>query len=165
MGSVRLLEKLKPSDPPQRFELEHCRSVLHTFFAKEIHPVVDPVLMPGQARARLIGTGGAATILARMEYGLDRYQRDEIEGARLTLASVERWMTRLWSMSLHERKHIIGLPKKRADVILTGLAIYEAVLKEFGFTEFHASTRGLRFAAVMDGGTPAKARSAPCHCG
>jgi exopolyphosphatase/pppGpp-phosphohydrolase len=43
----------------------------------------------------------------------------------------------------------VGLPKKRADVILTGMAIYEAVLKELGFAEVMASTRGLRFAAAM----------------
>jgi hypothetical protein len=29
------------------------------------------------------------------------------------------------------------------------MAIYEAVLQEFGFVEVQASTRGLRFAAVM----------------
>ena len=57
-------------------------------------------------------------------------------------------MQRLWSMPLRERKNITGLPKKRADVILTGMAIYEAVLKEFHFNELHASTRGLRFAAA-----------------
>ena len=52
-------------------------------------------------------------------------------------------------MPLAERRTIVGLPKKRADVILAGLAIYEAVLQEFDFTELHASTRGLRFAAVL----------------
>ena len=44
----------------------------------------------------------------------------------------------------------MGLPKSRADVILTGVLIYEAVMEEFGFTQLRVSTRGLRFAAVMD---------------
>jgi len=110
---------------------------------------MDPVLAPHRASTRLIGTGGAATILARMEYALDKYHRHEIEGARITLDSIRAWMAKLWSMPLNERKMIIGLPKKRADVILTGMAIYEAVLQEFGFSELYASTRGLRFAAAM----------------
>jgi exopolyphosphatase/pppGpp-phosphohydrolase len=42
------------------------------------------------------------------------------------------------------------MPKLRADVILTGVAIYEAVMREFHFKELRVSTRGLRFAAVMD---------------
>ena len=49
-----------------------------------------------------------------------------------------------------QRREIPGLPKSRADVILTGVLIYEAVMEEFGFDELHISTRGLRFAAVMD---------------
>ena len=43
----------------------------------------------------------------------------------------------------------MGLPKKRADVILAGAAIYEAVMRDLGFGELRVSTRGLRFAAVM----------------
>jgi exopolyphosphatase/pppGpp-phosphohydrolase len=38
----------------------------------------------------------------------------------------------------------------RADVILPGVVIYEAVMEEFGFEQLRISTRGLRFAAVMD---------------
>ena len=68
-------------------------------------------------------------------------------------ASTERvhWhVEHLWSLPLAERQQIVGLPKKRADVILTGAAIYEAVMEQFGFGELRVSTRGLRFAAVMD---------------
>ena len=149
LGSVRLLEKLQPSDPPTSAELERCRGDLHTFFTERICSVVDPAIARGRERTRIIGTGGAATILARMEYALDKYRRQEIEGAVITLESIRRWMEKLWSLPLHERRSIIGLPKKRADVILTGMAIYEAVLEEFGFAELRASTRGLRFAAVL----------------
>jgi exopolyphosphatase / guanosine-5'-triphosphate,3'-diphosphate pyrophosphatase len=149
LGSVRLLERFKPSDPPNAVELTDCRDTLRDFFAETIAPVVGPALAMEREGVQLIGTGGAASILARMEYGLSKYQRSEIDGARITSGSVGRWMQKLWSMTLQERKQIVGLPKKRADVILMGMAIYEAVLREFGFFEFQASTRGLRFAAVM----------------
>jgi exopolyphosphatase/guanosine-5'-triphosphate,3'-diphosphate pyrophosphatase len=149
LGSVRLLEQLRPSDPPTLEELFRCRESLRVFFAEHIRPVIAPALANGSPSVRLIGTGGAATILARMEYALDKYSRHAIEGARIPLESIERWMAKLWAMPIAERRLIVGLPKKRADVILAGLAIYEAVLKEFGFTELHASTRGLRFAAVL----------------
>jgi exopolyphosphatase/guanosine-5'-triphosphate,3'-diphosphate pyrophosphatase len=153
LGSVRLLEYLRPSDPPTASELDDCRAWLRHYFAQEVHRIMDPVVAPQRPSLRLIGTGGAATILARMEYALDKYHRHEIEGARITLDSIRAWMAKLWSMPLSERKMITGLPKKRADVILTGMAIYEAVLQEFDFSELYASTRGLRFAAAMQ---PAK---------
>lgn len=149
LGSVRLLEYLRPSDPPSPAELVRCRNYLKTFFADHVRIAVGPSLAKGRERTRLIGTGGAATILSRMEYALDKYHRSEIEGARISLESVRAWMERLWSMPLRERRNITGLPKKRADVILTGMAIYEAVLEEFKFPELRASTRGLRFAAVL----------------
>ncbi len=84
-----------------------------------------------------------------MEYALDQYRRHEIEGARISLESLHGWMRKLWSMRLDERRMIVGLPKKRADVILTGMAIYEAILQELGFEYVRASTRGLRFGAVL----------------
>jgi exopolyphosphatase/guanosine-5'-triphosphate,3'-diphosphate pyrophosphatase len=51
---------------------------------------------------------------------------------------------------LETRKETIGLPKNRADVILMGVAVYQGVMEEFGFRELRISTRGLRFAAIMD---------------
>lgn len=149
LGSVRLLESIRPSDPPAPVELERCRSCLRTFFKERVHPVIDAHISKSRNHLQLIGTGGAVTILARMEYALDKYSRSRIEGAAITLHSIRGWMEKLWSMPLAERRNIVGLPKKRADVILTGMAIYEAVLEEFGFAELRASTRGLRFAAVL----------------
>ena len=61
-------------------------------------------------------------------------------------------MQHLWSLPLEERKHVIGLPPNRADVILTGALIFETVMDSFAFSELRVSTRGLRFAAVLDAG-------------
>jgi exopolyphosphatase/guanosine-5'-triphosphate,3'-diphosphate pyrophosphatase len=149
LGSVRLLEMMRPSDPPASVELERCRAYLRKFFAEHLREPLTAALADGRDRTTLVGTGGSATILARMEYALDKYSRHEIEGARIPLGSIHGWMKKLWSMPLAERRKITGLPKKRADVILMGMAIFETVLEEFGFAELRASTRGLRFAAVM----------------
>jgi exopolyphosphatase/guanosine-5'-triphosphate,3'-diphosphate pyrophosphatase len=149
LGSVRLLEMIMPSDPPTAGELDQCRAALAKIFSEQIRDPIMTALAGLRAQTMLVGTGGAATILARMEFALEKYDRQGIEGAIIPLESIRGWMKKLWAMPLAERRKIIGLPKKRADVILTGLAIYETVLEEFGFTELRASTRGLRFAAVM----------------
>jgi exopolyphosphatase/guanosine-5'-triphosphate,3'-diphosphate pyrophosphatase len=99
---------------------------------------------------QLVGVGGAATILACMEAKLEAFDRARIEATRLSVARVSWHLERLWSLPLEERKKVIGLPRNRADVILMGVAIYQAVMEEFGFRELRVSTRGLRFAAVMD---------------
>jgi exopolyphosphatase/pppGpp-phosphohydrolase len=54
-----------------------------------------------------------------------------------------------WVMKLAERQKIAGLPPTRADVILTGMAIYEAIMNQFHFAQLQVSTRGLRFWALL----------------
>jgi exopolyphosphatase/pppGpp-phosphohydrolase len=102
-------------------------------------------------RWTLVGVGGTASILARMAANLDQFDRERIEATRLTLARVRWRVEQLWRLPLAERQRLVGLPPDRADVILPGAAIYEAVMHEFGFGELRVSTRGLRFAAVLDG--------------
>jgi exopolyphosphatase/pppGpp-phosphohydrolase len=54
-----------------------------------------------------------------------------------------------WQLPLAARRHIPGLPPDRADVITTGMAIYEAIMLRFGFAELQISTRGLRYWALL----------------
>ena len=68
------------------------------------------------------------------------------------MPQIHGYVDRLWTLPLAARKEIPGLPKSRADVILTGAAIYEGVMESLGFSELRVSTRGLRFAAVMAAG-------------
>jgi hypothetical protein len=95
-------------------------------------------------------SGGTTSILARMEAQIETYDRPRIEATRLSLDRVRWHLRRLWRLPLEERKQIVGLPKNRADIILTGVAIYESIMEHFEFDVLRVSTRGLRFAAVMD---------------
>jgi len=157
IGTVRLLEKLPHSDPPKPEELDACRAWLWHMLDHKVRPVLEPALRrearfdPVKRQVRLVGTGGTTGILARMEASLEAYDRERIEATRLSLARINAHVRRLWSLPLEERRRIVGLPKKRADVILTGVLIYESVMELFGFDELRVTTRGLRFAAVMDG--------------
>jgi len=152
LGTVRLLEKFPVSDPPTRGEFHRCRDWVQNLFDAEIWPLLEPALQREKkaGAAHLVGTGGTTSILARLEKKLDRFDREKIESTVLSREQVVARRKQLWSLPLAERKEIPGLPKTRADVILTGVLIYEQVLAEFGFAELRISTRGLRFAAVME---------------
>lgn len=150
LGSVRLLEKLAPGDPPTADDLGACRSWLRDFFNQEIAPAIETRLHArDQKEIRLVGTGGTTTILARMELQTQSFDRHAIERVSLSRAQVSSWMQKLWRLTLVERKRLLGLPANRADIILFGVAIYEAVMEHFDFPEVLVSTRGLRFGALL----------------
>ena len=156
LGTVRLLEKFPHSDPPTREEFSACRNWIINFLRSEVQPKLEPALQREMklnsetGGIQLVGTGGTTSILARMEKELDRFDRERIESTVLSREQVTAHRKHLWSLPLAGRKEIPGLPKLRADVILTGVLIYEAVMEEFDFKQLRVSTRGLRFAAVMD---------------
>ena len=150
LGTVRLMEQFPHCDPPTRAEFNACRDWLKHFLRAEIRPQLAPALKNESGEIRLVGTGGTPSILARMEKELDRFDREKIERTVLSFEQIAAHRKKLWRLPLAERKEITGLPKLRADVILTGVLIYEMVMEEFGFQQLRVSTRGLRFAAVME---------------
>jgi exopolyphosphatase/guanosine-5'-triphosphate,3'-diphosphate pyrophosphatase len=150
LGTVRLMEQFPLGDPPARREFNACRDWLKHFLHAEIRPQLAPALKNESGELWLVGTGGTTSILARIENKLDRYDREKIERTILNFDRIVAHRKKLWRLPLAERKEITGLPKLRADVILTGVLIYETVMAEFGFKQLRVSTRGLRFAAAMD---------------
>ena len=152
LGTVRLMESNPHSDPPTRAEFNACRGWMKDFLRTEVGPKLEPVLRRQKSSDEilLVGTGGTTSILARIERRLDRFDREKIERTVLSLDQIVAHRQKLWRLPLEARKEIAGMPKLRADVILTGVLIYETVMKEFGFKQLRISTRGLRFAAVMD---------------
>lgn len=150
LGTVRLLEKFPHSDPPTAAEFKACRDWVKQFLHREVRPQLGPSLKNENDAVWLVGTGGTTSILARIERKLDRFDREKIESTVLSRAQVIGHRKNLWQMPLELRKEVPGLPKLRADVILSGVLIYEVVMEEFGFKHLHISSRGLRFAAVMN---------------
>ena len=155
LGTVRLLAQLPHSDPPKLKELRACRDWVREFLREQTQSELAVAMQREtkfQSRnggMQLVGTGGTASILGCLEAGLATFDRSRLEAARLTHERLRWHVNRLWSLPLEQRKQLVGLPPNRADVILTGAVIYEAILEQFGFAELRISTRGLRFGAVL----------------
>jgi len=149
IGTVRLLETLRPADPPAP-DWPRCQDHLTRLFATQLQPVLQPVLRAaGTGPAQFVGTGGTTSILAAMELRLARFDRERIEQTRLTRERIWHFQKVLWSTPLAERRRLPGLPPNRADVILFGVAIYAVLMGMFGFDTLRVSTRGIRFGALL----------------
>ena len=151
LGAVRLMESIRPDDCPGLDALQQCRSSLDAWFEQHVLPALETAPRAEDPQpSRFVGVGGTAAILACIVQGLTRYDRALIEATRIEATTLTQWTSRLWCMPLEDRRQILGLPPERADIILTGCAIYEALLRVLKLPALLPSTRGLRFAALLD---------------
>ena len=98
----------------------------------------------------LVGMGGAITNIAAVKHGLAKYDPDIVQGSVLDRAEVERQIELYCSRSLEDRRKIVGLQPKRADVILAGACIVKTVMDKLGKEELSVSDRGLRHGLLID---------------
>jgi exopolyphosphatase / guanosine-5'-triphosphate,3'-diphosphate pyrophosphatase len=146
LGTVRWLEAFPVSDTPTAAERAKLAQALDDFLDEQVTPKLGGLLLP----KTLIGAGGTPVFLSRILLERDDLSADEIESLRLSLPEVQSLTQRLWKMSLAERSEVAGLPANRADVILFGAAIYEAVMMRCGFGELRPTLRGVRYGALLD---------------
>lgn len=129
MGSVRLTERARPSDPPTEDDLRA--------FAKRAGAELDGVegAVPVVDARTLVAVAGTATTLQACALGLERYDPDLVHRSTLTLIDAERTLRALADMTNEERAAIPVMPKGRGDVILAGAAILVEAMRRFGFDE------------------------------
>jgi exopolyphosphatase/guanosine-5'-triphosphate,3'-diphosphate pyrophosphatase len=99
-----------------------------------------------------IGVAGTVTTLAALDLGLDRYDRDRVDGYELTRHAAQTQLHRLAALTLEERKRVPALEPERAPVIVAGAGILVATLAYFGLNAITVSERdildGIAFAAA-----------------
>ena len=140
LGTVRLL-----SGHPTADDKAKLTDTLGSFLDEKLVPALGRVSLPGM----LVGTGGTPVFLARVLKETDNIASAELESTRLSLSEVQTLNARLWAMPLEQRRRLPGLPANRADVILIGSAIYEAVMLRCGFAELRPTLRGVRYGALL----------------
>ena len=148
LGTVRLLDEHTPSDRPTGGERAKLIEAIDDFLDERLAPMTSGVALPPQ----LVGAGGTPVFLGRIFLERDKVPAEEIESLHLPLAEVQSLADRLWMMPLAQRQKLPGLPANRADVILIGAQIYEAILLRCGFAELRPTLRGVRYGALLEKG-------------
>ena len=92
----------------------------------------------------LIGTSGTVTTLAGLHLGLERYERQKVDGLWMQKAEVDATMTALLAMPFERRVAHPCIGRDRADLVLPGCAIFEAIRREWPTERVRVADRGLR---------------------
>jgi len=92
----------------------------------------------------LLGTSGTVTTLAGVYLGLPRYDRRQVDGCWLQTAQARAVTAMLLKATHGERVAQPCIGKDRADLVLAGCAILEALLQTWPCERLRVADRGLR---------------------
>jgi exopolyphosphatase/guanosine-5'-triphosphate,3'-diphosphate pyrophosphatase len=92
----------------------------------------------------LIGTSGTVTTLAGLHLGLERYERQKVDGLWMRNAEVLDTMRVLLAMPFARRVAHPCIGRDRADLVIPGCAIFEAIRREWPTERLRVADRGLR---------------------
>ena len=140
LGTVRMSERFLPSNgPAKRKQLEELREHV----AEELSGA--PWLQDGNAPARrIVGIGGTARNLAAAAQRATGLPSNGVQGTVIEREVLDQLVARLASLPASERASVPGVKPARADLILAGAVVVQAVLNAGGFAGMETSEAGLR---------------------
>ena len=147
LGAVRLTEQFglgeggDPATFPQ--ELERLDAEIAGCLKKE---TTRPLFVPHF----LVGCGGTFTTLAEIVMATKREVDIPVAGYRVSHAEVRHLLDRLRKMPLRARRNMAGMTPDRADIIIAGLSIIDALMKRFRVNVLAVHTRGVRDGLVRE---------------
>ncbi len=101
-------------------------------------------------KAHMIGTSGTVTSVAGVHLNLPRYDRAKVDGLSLTHDEARAACDRLSSKDFARRAAEPCIGQDRADLVLAGCAILEAVMDAWPTPNLRVGDRGLREGMLLN---------------
>ena len=98
----------------------------------------------------MLGTSGTVTTIAGVFLRLKRYDRRRVDGCWLSDNQVSRVVEELIAMSFDERAANPCIGAERADLVLAGCAILDAIRRYFPCERLRVADRGLREGMLVE---------------
>jgi exopolyphosphatase/guanosine-5'-triphosphate,3'-diphosphate pyrophosphatase len=143
-GVVRHSERHLPGDPPTTAELEalagDVRALIAT--ARAGHQ--------GASAREGIAVAGTPTSLAAVELELEPYDPARVHGHVLSLATIQRELSRFASAPLAERAQIPGLHPDRAPTIIAGCVVLIEAMRAFELDRIRVSEHDILYGMALE---------------
>lgn len=102
------------------------------------------------ADMHLLGTSGTVTTLAGIHLNLARYDRRRIDSVWMNDADLTTTINKLLGMTYEERAGNNCISVERADLVLAGCAILDAIRRAFPLPRLRVADRGLREGMLVE---------------
>ena len=150
IGSVRHTERFLPSDPPTSQELAACREAVRAGLAEAVPERVRAAAGAG------IAVAGTPTSFAAIDLALEPYDRERVDGHRLSLERCEEILAELARRPLEARRAVRGLHPDRAPTIVAGGVILVEAIGLFGLGEIEVSEHDILDGAALEAAETAR---------
>jgi exopolyphosphatase/guanosine-5'-triphosphate,3'-diphosphate pyrophosphatase len=98
----------------------------------------------------LVAIGGTATNLAAVKHELATYDPEVVQGTVLDRVEIDRQIELYRTRTFEDRRQIVGLQPRRADIILAGACIVRTVIATVRRESLTVSDRGLRQGLLVE---------------
>lgn len=148
LGVVTLAE----ADPEPEAGKAQWYEALVTRLASQVAQVGDAAHLReafARGRGHIIGTSGTVTSLAGVHLDLPRYNRSRVDGMWFDVSDCRATIARLLSQTREQRAANACIGVDRADLVVMGGAILDAVLRVWPAPRIRVADRGLREGVLM----------------
>lgn len=140
-GIVNLTENFIRSDPPAQEEILSLKEYVKEQISKVCQIMKD--------NSQLVGLGGTITTVVALEKQLFPYNSKKVHGSVLTYDAITKWLNRLSSMTVNQRKAIPMIEDRRAEAIVAGIAIFQTAMEVFQRETIKVSEWGIRHGILL----------------
>jgi exopolyphosphatase/guanosine-5'-triphosphate,3'-diphosphate pyrophosphatase len=143
LGAVRLTEQFALGENATLADFERMEEEVSSCLKKR---TTRPLFAPHF----LVGCGGTFTTLAELIMATKKQSDAPVAGYKVSQAEVRHLLDRLRKMPLRARRGMAGMTPDRADIIVAGLTIIDALMKRFRVNTLVIHTRGVRDGLVRE---------------
>src|SRR5215213_6602808 len=93
---------------------------------------------------RLLGTSGTVTTLASVHLALPAYDRRAVDGLHVPIEAMQKISAMIAGMDYEERSCLPCIGNERADLVVAGCAILEAIIEIWPARNLGVADRGIR---------------------
>lgn len=111
---------------------------------------VDFARLQAEDKVQILGCAGTISTIAALVLDLPFYQRAKVDGYHLDIAAARRTFAELKQRDFRGRATIPALGADRADLILAGCAIVEAIADTWHADTIRVADRGVREGILYD---------------
>ena len=144
LGAVRLTEIFLKNDPPLPQDLRDMNS----FITEKLHSFYEA--HTGEKFDRAIATSASAAAVICAVNQIPRDNRDEADRLGASLAQIQKLNAALGASTLAQRRKMIGIGPRRAEIIIGGAAVLGRVLEMFHHNGLYYCAAGVRDGVIAD---------------